>query len=287
MNKAVSGIFPVVLLIAGFLFLTLDAIDFFENPEAKEKTYEIERKWNLPDILEEVSGIAWLSENRIACVQDEDGIIFIYDLEKSEIEKEITFAKGGDYEGLVIDGTTAYVLRSDGEIFEIENFEDEDVMVNQYQTSLTRKQDVEGLGLDKVNDRLLLAIKAREPEKKKNYKGIYGFSLTDKTMEEEPVYRLMFEDHVFKDVDANQSHRTIHPSEITVNSETGKMYVLDAVEPKLLILNENGIPEKLHFLNKKEFYQPEGITFSPSGEMFISNEGNRGNPANILEVTLH
>ncbi|MDT0685762.1 hypothetical protein [Autumnicola psychrophila] len=40
--------------------------------------------------------------------------------------------------------------------------------------------------------------------------------------------------------------------------------------------------EKIIKLSKKEFNQPEGITFSPSGKMYISNEGK---PANIMEGT--
>ena len=42
----------------------------------------------LPTALNEISGITTLSQNEIACVQDEIGTIFIYDLTKEAIIKE-------------------------------------------------------------------------------------------------------------------------------------------------------------------------------------------------------
>ena len=36
----------------------------------------------LPVKLKEISGITFLSKNKIACVQDEKGTIFIYDIHK-------------------------------------------------------------------------------------------------------------------------------------------------------------------------------------------------------------
>ena len=83
--------------------------------------YRILQKWKLPDILEEVSAIAWIEKDRVACVQDEEGSIFIYNLKTSQLEEEIPFGKEGDYEGIATIKGDAYVLRSDGVIFKIRN----------------------------------------------------------------------------------------------------------------------------------------------------------------------
>jgi hypothetical protein len=54
----------------------------------------------------------------------------------------------------------------------------------------------------------------------------------------------------------------------------------------LLILDQSGAVKKLYQLEKSSFNQPEGITFSPTGDMYISNEGSK-QPGNILHVTLN
>ena len=45
--------------------------------EATSRDVKVISKWEVPDILREVSGIAYLGPNRFACVQDEQGTIFI------------------------------------------------------------------------------------------------------------------------------------------------------------------------------------------------------------------
>jgi len=44
-------------------------------------------KCKLPVELKEISGLAWFSDSLLACVQDEKGIIYLYNFEKQEISK--------------------------------------------------------------------------------------------------------------------------------------------------------------------------------------------------------
>jgi hypothetical protein len=53
-----------------------------------------------------------------------------------------------------------------------------------------------------------------------------------------------------------------------------------------LVLDKNGKPKTLKTLDSKAFYKPEGISFSPQGDMYISNEGKK-DPGNILEVKVN
>lgn len=279
-NKTIIGISIALIILAGFIVLLFD-----EKQEEVARHYAaditIEETWQLPGILQEVSGIAFISDNRLACIQDEDGKIFIYDLSSSEIEKEIDFSGGGDYEGITLRENTAFVLRSDGSIFKVTDFLT-DHKVTEHSTPLTGKQDVEGLAYDAENDRLLLAIKEEEPETN-NFKGVYAVDPETMEMQKEPVFKLLFRDPVFEGMDAEKSHETFKPSEINVNPTTGDIYLLEADRPKLLILEPNGKPKRLRFLDNRNFPQPEGITFDESGTTYISNEGN---PATIHQISL-
>ncbi|RYZ51565.1 MAG: hypothetical protein EOP49_11410, partial [Sphingobacteriales bacterium] len=139
----------------------------------------VEQQWDLPDILEEVSAIAYLGAGEFACVQDERGIVYVYSTTAGKILHEIPFGPSGDYEGLAVAGQTAYVLRADGQIFEVKNFDSGKPSTTTHKTSLTAKQDTEGMCYDASNNRLLIAIKGAEPGST-DYKGIYSFSLADK-----------------------------------------------------------------------------------------------------------
>lgn len=276
----ITGIFAVIISIV----LLFDMFPFNNGAQRTTDSYTIVKKWELPKILTEVSDISWIKDDVIAAVQDEDGIVFLYNLKSSEIIKKIAFGGSGDYEGLAVDGNTIFVLRSDGKIFEIKNFDQENFEVKTYETPLTEEQDVEGLALDKENNRLLLAIKEEEPGDK-NYKGIYAFDLESKKLRDEPVLKIKFDDPIFKEVKPDKKTETIKPSEIALRPSTGQLFVLDASIPMLVVYDMNGNSQEIYFFAKDEFAQPEGLTFDTSGKLYISNEGDDG-PGNILQVEL-
>ena len=252
------------------------------NYERGLNEVEIVEAWSMPKELIEISGIAYLDGNRFACVQDEMGKIFIYNAEQEKIEKAIEFGGTGDYEGIAVTGNTAWVLRADGKIIEVLNYTSSKPRVVQHNTTLTSKQDAEGLHYDEKNNRLLLAIKGYEANTK-DFKGIYAFDLKNKQFNQTPVYKITLDDAVFKDVKKKQK---IEPSDLSIHPTTGDLYILEGAEPKLLIMGQDGKKKKLVWLKNKEFIQPEGIDFSPEGELFISNEGQK-KKANILKVNLN
>ncbi len=241
-------------------------------------------KWDMPAILKEVSGIAYLGPNRFACVQDEAGTIFIYNTATSQIEKQVSFGSAGDYEGIAVTGKTAYVVSSDGKLYEIENLEQDKPDVKTYTTSLTSEQNIEGLCYDKKQNRLLLAIKGADANDPDN-KGIYAFDLQSKKLKSEPVYKINLNDPAFARLSSKKTNANMQPSEINVHPVSGDIYLTEATKPKLLILENSGKIKNLLMLNPKEFSQPEGLTFSPNGDLFISNEGKK-EAGNIVKVKI-
>ena len=64
-----------VLVVVGTLWFAYENPAI--NPRLEKESYKIIRKWEMPEDLNEISGIAYLSKDRVACVQDEEGILFI------------------------------------------------------------------------------------------------------------------------------------------------------------------------------------------------------------------
>lgn len=275
----------IFLTTAGLVLLsTLIIVVFIRKKGGRVQEFSeevrIEKTWELPGKLEEISGIAFLDTHRVACIQDENGVIYIYNLNSQKIEKEIPFGSSGDYEGIAINGDTVYVVESNGMIYEIGDFMN-NPQLQEYQTGLSESNDVEGLFYDKRKDRLLVALKEKDPYSKE-YKGIYSFNLKQKKLEKEPAYKMTFEEAVFKKVRKKNVQRIFKPSEVIVNRD-GDIVVLEGEQPKLLVLDASGKAKELYFLNRDDFPQPEGLAYDPSGSLYISNEGN---PATIHKVSI-
>ncbi|SHI50107.1 SdiA-regulated [Mesonia phycicola] len=272
----------ILVLVSVIVYFSKDKY-YVEYTDASQ--IKIVNKWELPRILEEVSGISYLDNERIACVQDEVGDVFIFNLVSKTIEKKINFSKNDDFEGLATVENKAYLLRSDGEIFKIDDITVENPKIEKLNSSLSYEYNFEGLCYDKKHNRLLLAAKESGPDKDKNFKPVFEFSLTTNKLNKTPVFKLNYDNPIFEGLESAGSARVFRTSEIKIHPTTGDIYMLDGVIGKLLILNSNWEAKDLYVFNPSDFPQPEGITFSPKGKMFISNEGE-WNPANILEVEL-
>jgi DNA-binding beta-propeller fold protein YncE len=84
--------------------------------------------------------------------------------------------------------------------------------------------------------------------------------------------------------DKKKKKKAIMPSSIGIHPLTGEIYITDGPKSRLAILQPSGKILKVIELGK-EFAQPEGVSFSPSGDLFISNEGT-SKPGNIIELKL-
>lgn len=279
-NKTVILVTTGLLLLAGIFFYTI-----FKDAEiyrsGVSQDIMVEQSWELPKELREISGMAFLEPHRIAAVQDEQGVIYIYDLESSSIVKEIEFAGAGDYEGIALNGTTAYVLKADGTIFRIANFMGE-AITEIFETSFTSKNDIESLFFDPKENELLLMPKGEGLETN-NYKGIYVIDVNSMNMNKDPLLSMTFEEEIFDDLKGENKNRSFYPSEISRHPDTGNILILEGEKPHLLMLDANGVPETLHRLDPNIFPQPEGLAFDPSGNLYISSEGN---PGTIHRVTI-
>jgi len=247
--------------------------------------YSIINTWKLPSKLNEISGMVWLSDNVFACIQDEDGILFIYDISKNNILEEIKFADAGDYESVAINDNDAYVMRSDGLIYEIKNFESKSRQISEIHTPFKSSHNIESLTFDKESSRLLTIPKDKDFEND-NLKCIYQIPLSSRKMNKDPIIEINLKDEKLKYFQQSKIRKTLNPSEIAIHPKSKDIYILEGKNPKLLILKSTGKIKQVIKLNDQTFAQPEGITFSSDGKLYIANEANSEN-ANILEVQLH
>jgi hypothetical protein len=184
--------------------------------------------WALPEELKEISANVFVDNNRMACVQDNDGIIYIYNLQSKQIDQQIAFAGNGDYEGLAFTGSTYYVLRSDGFLFEVQPNKDGKPTVKTYDLPFSEANDTESLFYDSANNRLLIAVKEKDLNDSKD-KGVYGFDLAKKRLGANAVFYIegSVKDKSDKDEDdkkdkKKKKKKEIKPSDIAIHPKTGE-----------------------------------------------------------------
>jgi len=283
MNKWAAGIILLTLIVAGVIYAIYEKYDY--DFKDATQSYEIINKWELPQELDEVSGIHWMGDNKIACVQDEDGIIFTYDLSSSKIINQYTFADGGDYEALSFQNNQFWVAESDGKLFSVKSLEGPEKDSEVVELKFEYRNNIEGLAAN-TNGDLWLSVKERNLDNSSGYKGIYSFDPKTKKLNQEPVLKIKYDDPKFDVLKTGNPRKLIRPSDLAFSPLNDDLYVLDAEFQKVLIVNRSGKIKELHLLDPAEFVQPEGICFSPSGRLFIANE-SLGGPATIIEIKIN
>ena len=268
----------------GLFLYTPDSLATYDlkNPDAK---------YLLPYVLEEVSGITYLEEGKLACVQDEDGKVFIYNHKTGSIDDVIRFAGTGDYEGITTSGQTIYVVQSNGNIFQFDRG-DQKPKVEKHETPLNKSNDVEGLTYDAKSNSLLLACKADGEIKGKNSnkKGFFTFDLQKEKLTKDPSFSLSkkkikayLEQH--KDFIYEEDRINFKPSGIAIHPLSGHYYIIASIGKLLLVVDRSGHIISSMPIDPRLLGQPEGICFAPNGDMFIASEG-QGDKGYILKFNI-
>ncbi len=228
--------------------------------------------------LKEISGLSPTDSAGIfLAISDEKGEIFFIDgAGGGAILQKVFFREKGDFEGVEMVGKCLYAVKSDGDIFEIGCWQDENQTVKEYKTSLKKADDVEGLCYDAKRFALLLACK-QNPDSA-GLRRIFAFDLKTKQLSDKPVYTIDPEAvNRLSPLDDDAKNRYISPSGIAIHPKTGDVYIVSSAQKRLVVLDyKSGAIRYAVRLNKKLLPQPEGIAFDAAGNLYLSSEGKKG-----------
>ncbi|WP_207427695.1 SdiA-regulated domain-containing protein [Pedobacter sp. SYSU D00535] len=254
--------------------------------------------YQVPAELNEISGISFVNDNLLVAIQDEEGILYFYDLKEEKVTRKYEFWKGKDYEDLAVVGKDLFIVNSSGTIYELKNFEAGPSQPVVHKTALQEVNNIEGLAYDKANNRLLLGVKDIGLDMHKDHKHIYAFDLATKKLIEKEAYTISltevegyfkgdqieeYSKKILKAIGNQNLNEIFRTSALNFNPKTGNLYVLSSLNNIIAVLDKSGKIIKVLELDGKEFIQPEGLAFTSDGRLFISNEG-KNKQANIIEV---
>ncbi|MEO6611512.1 MAG: SdiA-regulated domain-containing protein [Chitinophagaceae bacterium] len=238
-------------------------------------------KMELGKQLHEISGMAYIAKkNVILCENDEKGDIFMVDFKnKNDNDGKVKFGGKGDYEDIVHTDTAEYMLVSTGSIVKVST---KDSLFNTEEYNLgTEKYEFESMYLDADKKTIILLCKECGGEKDK-VRTAYRFDPATNSFATEPAYSIDISE-IQKIL--NDDKAEFKPSAAGINPVTGKLFIVASVGKLLVVADKKGKVEEVYKLDPVLFNQPEGLTFAPNGDLYISNEGGEG-IATILKFSI-
>lgn len=263
---------PVSILVLGFLTV-------FMGCEQKNKViytprgYDITKPvvYKLGTKLDEISGICWINDTLIIANNDESGRIFNINLTRMDnlAYPNFKFGVKADYEDVVMADSVLYILVSTGKIIKISGSPNEDsVRAIEVGVWPDKESEFEALYYDKDVNSLIMVCK--ECHKEKNLvRSAYRFDLESQRFIDTPYYQISMDRVrlIRKDRDA-----IFRPSAAAVNPMDNKVYMVSPLGNLMVVTDKKGKVEQAFKISSLLFNQPEGITFAPNGDMYISNE---------------
>lgn len=238
-----------------------------EYKDAKREVIILNKK------LKEISGMFYQKDGRIAAMNDEIGRIFLFNLATPDSIETIEWGGKGDYEDIVKVDSVFYVLESNGNLHQVfgENNQKE------FKFEQKKKFEFESLYYQKNTNKLVLITK----DHKESGKSIlaYSFDLSTQTFSDSPYFSIPMQ-QVF--LHLKNTLAECKPSAAAINFKMNKLFIIASIGKVIIQCNPDGKVEKVYKINPMQFPQPEGVTFAPNGDMYISNEGVHGK-ATILK----
>jgi hypothetical protein len=233
--------------------------------------------YTLPDVLSEISGLFYYTkDSSIFSINDEKGWLFKIHLKMPVQVERWKFSDAGDYEDLVLADSTFYVLKSKGAIEKFKFFSGDSVSVQAFKLNEGGKNEFETLFYDSSQNKLFLICKNCERDKKREVSSWAFDPMTDSfstsfTIETAKIKALL-----------NEEEFKFKPSAAAIHPITGELYIVASVNHALVILNKDHSVKNSYKIDPAVFKQPEGMTFTPAGDLIISNEAADRGVANIL-----
>lgn len=284
--RSVSNLFicALILFVVGVACISIDDENHkvISSGNYQYSLDDPDKSYDLPGSLEEISGLDYLSDQILLCIEDEKGILYFYNTIERKVTREIKFAKDGDYEGVTHIDNMAYVVKSNGDLFSFPIDGENKVDSRKIDTPFKGANDLEGLSVGHQDNELYFACKGQAEIENNQAKGraVYRFDLKKNQLLNTPYILLTTE--LFKKAleqnDLSPSHHMpFKPSGIAIHPVTGDVFIIGSVGKLIIIINKSGSITGAAPLSKKIFVQPEGICFDEKGTLFISSEGSGKN----------
>ncbi len=226
-------------------------------------------RWQLPDRLREISGLALNADDHLLAHDDERAVIYVLDHRRARRLK--TFALGDpvardDFEGIAVAEGRVYLVTSAGRLYSAEEAADGGHAPFQTaETGLGERCEVEGLAY--VRARGALAIACKTPRGDAPL-AVHFYSLAAGRVTSEPLAVPM------RALAGALGTEGFSPSGIEWVADRATFVLVAAREAAIAELGADGRLLAAARLPRRHHRQPEGVAVDGDGRLIIADEGD-------------
>ncbi len=229
--------------------------------------------------LDEISGIAYYAkDSSIFAVDDEEGVLYKIYIRKQIQVRKWKFSGEGDYEDIVLHDSTFYALQSNGNVKIFTFLSKDSLRLVESAIAISGNNDFETLYYDQSLHKIILICKECESDEKK-ITSAYALDPHNYTFSDSPFFSINADD-VGEELGVDKIK--FRPSAAAVHPLTKDVYIISSEDKALVIANHYGKIKDVFELDPGLFKQPEGIAFTPAGDLIVSNEAAEIGAPNIL-----
>ncbi len=224
----------------------------------------------LPEALDEISGIVYYpKDTSVFAIVDEEGMLYKIPIKNPEAVQEWRYDKRRDYEDIVLVDSTFYVLVSNGDIETI-RFKGSSIFTEKsdYTTHSKKANEFESMYYNNDIDGLVIVCKECEDDSKKTLSS-FSYGIHDSLKAYQP-YQVMDVNPIAEKLGLDKIK--LKPSAVAINPVSEDLYILSSIEKVIVIASKKGRVKEVYKLDPSIYKQPEGMTFTPQGDLIISNE---------------
>jgi uncharacterized protein YjiK len=214
-------------------------------------------------------------DTSVFAIGDEYGWLYKIPLKAGRPIRKWKFSGEGDFEDLVMVDNVFYVLKSNGNITAF-TFDERNQILTQHMDFPDSGNEFEILYYDPHLFKLVLLCKDCETDKKKALTGFY-FNLLNKNFDDSSSINVTAIANMI-----GEKKIKFKPSAAAINPVTDELFIISSVNKLLVVADRKGNVKQVYPIEAGLFKQPEGITFTPDGNLIISNESADRGAANLL-----
>jgi uncharacterized protein YjiK len=241
------------------------------------KEYDLNNPFRvkLSDQLAEISGITFYpKDSSVFAISDESGNLYKIHWSKKMKIGSWKFDRSRDFEEVLLHDSSFYILESNGNIQTLYFSSKGDTIFKRksvfpLDSENNNNNEFESMYYDEESKGLVLICKDCAGDKK-NSVSAWNFDPASGTYT--PSAFSIDVDHIAKKT--REEDLKLKPSGAAINPLTNDIWILASANQLLIVTDRKGNTKAVYTLNPIIFRQPEGISFTPWGDMLISNEAS-------------